>query len=727
MRDNINVNSSLKLFESYRNFGGGLNTQQSNEMMHDDHVTISENVDLAWTQSIKRRYGRSAINSLPETTPLQGLFSFVNNAETVLIIAINGKLYYSRPSGTAYGSWVQIPILDAGSAFTFQTTDEVEAVQYADWLYVATGTKLVRCQVYQDGSNVTQKSAETVVDQFKPSSQEAFFIGLNALNTTPTAYLVDLNTSATNDLTILGIYSDTAYPSVHTNINAITTTLTAYRKTSNTSPYFNVDYKWEYKLSSDTAWTSAPAPYGTYNSSTPNQNKSWPVVLEVPGTYDFRVTARLSANNATTDDYVIYGVVVANTVQRAPLASTAIQRCRKCVLHWDRLILYDPKPTSTVGTSDERDHIFISDVANLLYFPTFNVISFAADTQQRVRKICRYRNILLVFTPDTIQSLTGTDPSNYRRSLINNQIGALWSNSVQVVENQVFFVSKQGMYMINPNTYVQDNFNVVSIDDHIKDQFSDAFIKSDDTAASGLATQQVVSMVHNNQYWLYNYGSNAKLYRYYYKTRSWVVDTFSHLGTISFISPIIASYNNDQSLLEPAYRTVNGTSAPIIMGEDKTSYADLGIAYTMKLRTKFFDLSYAFNFKKLRKLYVLGHVQNYPINLAVRVEADSTTVLEPDVGSVSVDSITGAVTWKITPTPNFVFQDGTYPGTSNGWILGNAISNGLGNVPLGDVQLAVIKSNIRAKCRRVRLTFEHAENKACEIYGFGLEFRAKRP
>jgi hypothetical protein len=733
VRDNINVNSSLKLFESYRNFGGGINTQQSNEMIKDDHVIVSENVDLAWTQSIKRRYGRTAINSLPITDqPIQGLFTFVNNAETVLIVAIGGKLYYARPTSTSYGSWTQIPITDGGvSGFTFQETDCIEAVQYADWMYIATGTKLVRAQVYQDSLGVTQKSAETVVDQYKPTSQQALYVGLNSMNTTPSAFLVDNNAGPAGAITALGIYSADILLQINYNHQ-----FTAYR----TAPYSGgCDYQWSYKKTGDTTWI----PFnGVYGSWVTGGNKTAQFIISEAGSYDIQVEMRLSASHTKTDSYELYSAIVHATPQQPILASTSIQRCRKCVLHWDRLILYDPKPSSTVGTSDERDHIFISDVTNLLYFPSANVISFAADTQQRVRKICRYRNILLIFTPDTIQSLTGTSPADYRRSLINNQIGALWSNSVQVVENQVFFVSKQGMYMINPNVYVQDNFNVISIDDHIKDQFSDVFITSDDIAASGLANSQVVSMVHNNQYWLYNYGSSPVLYRYYYKTRSWVVDTFDHIGasfasrapsntlypastiypsnttptnasTVSFVNPIIASYKGDQALLEPAM--VGGVA--VIMGEDKSVYTDLGAAYTMKLTTKYFDLSLAFNYKKLRKLYIIARLQNEDINLATTVTADSAVILDPDVGTTVVDPLTGAVTWTTSTLPNINFYAGTYL-TSN-WTMGNN--------PLGDIQLGVLKTNLRAKCRRVQITFEHSEGVPCEIYGFGFEFRSKRP
>lgn len=721
MRDNINVNSSLKLFESYRDFSGGLNTEMSNEMMRDNQVTIAENVDLALTSSIKKRTGRTALTgTMPwtSTAPIQGLFKFVNNAETVLVVAVNGRLYFARPSGTSYGNWTQINITDAGSAFTFQTTDTVEAVQYANYLYVATGTKLVRCQVYLSSGSPTYL-AETVVDQYKPSAQEALYIGMNGLNTNPSQYIVDSTTGSVGSLDVLGIGITDAYFSIN-----VSNTLTCYVKTSATD-LPNVQYAWSYRLSSDTAWTSYPG-YHPHNIA----YKALPFNLSVPGTYDVKCEAKLGS---TTDDYIIYGIVVASVPKSSVLPSSNIQKCRKILLHWDRLILYDPKPSSTDGTTNQQDQIFISHVGVPSYFPQTNVISFSADTQQRVRKIVRYRNILLVFTPDTVQSLAGKSPSDYVRSLVNNQMGALWANSVQVVENDVFFVSKHGMYAIRPNVYTQDNFNVMELDTLIEAEFTDEFIVSDGTAELMLANNQVTSAVFEGQYYLY--GVNRKIYRHYYDRKTWVVDDLSHLALdptdyIRFITPIIASFDGEQTLIEPIIRrsTVAAvtTTASTFYALDKTVYTDATVPYTMRLRTKYFDLSQAFNYKKLRQLFIITRLQDTNVELAVTLQADSSIILNPDVGTIAV-SPTGAVTWTTSTVPNFTFLAGTFPQNvfeAPPAIVGNWIA---GINPLGEQTLSVLKTTIRAKCRRVRLEFEHSDPSECEVYGFGLEFRSKKP
>ena len=717
MRDNINVNTSLKLFESYRNFSGGLNVQQSNEEMRDNQSTIAENVDLALTHSIRKRTGRTALAGTigwTATSPIQGLYKFVNNAETVLIAAVEGKLWYARPSGMNYGNWIQIPITDSGSAFTFQTTDTVEAAQYGDWLYVATGTKLVRCQVYQNGSNVTVTNATTIVDDYKPTAQEALYVGLNSINSVPTAYLTDLTTGVAGTISALGIGFDGSSFTIGQS-----KTLTAYVKTANPAP--SVDYQWSYRVSGTTTWLDVPN-YHPWSTA----YKSASFIMTEPNTYDVKVEVRLTSASAVNDTYIWYGIKVNATAQPPLYTSSNIQKCRRILLHWDRLIVYDPKPSATSGVVNEQDRIYISDLKNPLYFPTPNVISFAGDTQQHIRKVVQYRNILLVFTPDTVQSLTGKSPADYVRSIVNSQIGAIWSESVQVVENEVYFVSKQSVYSIRPNMYIQDNFNVKAIDLLVHDLFDVDFIDSDAVSEQYNATagNQVVSALFDNQYWLYT--RNGIIYRYYFELRCWASDTTDHLGDVKFGTPIIASFNDNQMLIEPIYRKAVGSStyASAFVGADKSVYTDAGVPYTMKLRTKYFDLSLAFNYKKLRKLYVITRLQGSNVNLGVTVQADTAVVLDAEQGSVVVDSTTGAVSWQINTVPNLIFYSGTSPQPYLGSAVGSWIS---GTTTLGEITLAVLHANIRAKCRRVRLTFEHSDGSPCEVYGFGLEFRAKRP
>lgn len=701
MRDNINVNSSLKLFESYRDFSGGLNTQQSNEMVRDNQALIAENVDLALTHSIKKRSGRTVLSGTvgwTATAPIQGLFKFVNNAETVLIAAVEGKLWFARPSGTTYGNWTQISITDAGSPFTFQTTDCVEAVQYGEWLYVATGTKLVRAKVYLSSGTPTY-TAETVVDQYKPTSQEALFIGLNALNTTPTAFLVDQTTGGAGTIEALGVYMQNPRPVVNENAP-----ITAFVKTQNPAP--SVDYQWSYRKSGTTTWTVASG-WTTTTTKTYNFN------LPEPGVYDILAEVRLSATHSTTDSYPFAGIEFFALPQEEILPAVNIQKCRKILLHWDRLFLYDPKPNTTDGLTNERDQLFISHVGEPSYFPMNNTISFAADVQQSIRKIVQYRNILLIFTPDTVQSLAGKKPSDYVRSLINSRVGALWANSVQVVENDVYFVSKQGIYAIRPNTYTQDNFNIAGLDLLIQDQFASDFIVPDSVADVASANNQVVSAVFDNQYYLYS--TNGKIYRHYYDRKTWVTDNMSHLGSIKFSVPVIASFNGDQTLIEPIIRTNSAFYAL-----DNTVYTDAGLAYTMKLQTKYFDLSQAFNFKKLRRLYVLMKHFDTATNLYVTIQADAQITLTPDVTqTVQVtDPVSFAVTWEVvtTSSPNII--------DPSAMLLATGI---LGTASLGSYPVSSYKTNIRAKARRVNIKFVHTDGVPCEIYGFGFEFRSKRP
>jgi hypothetical protein len=72
--------------------------------------------------------------------------------------------------------------------------------------------------------------------------------------------------------------------------------------------------------------------------------------------------------------------------------------------------------------------------------------------------------------------------------------------------------------------------------------------------------------------------------------------------------------------------------------------------------------------------------------------------------------------WTTTTTPNIEFFNGTNFGH---WTLGES--------PFGEQYISVQKARIRGKCRRVKVKFVNSQDKEVEIFGFGLEFKLKKP
>lgn len=360
-----------------------------------------------------------------------------------------------------------------------------------------------------------------------------------------------------------------------------------------------------------------------------------------------------------------------------------IQTCRMIRIHWDRVLLTQENIVP--------GQVYISDLNNPRYFPVTNTINFSADKQEPVTSLIRFKNMLVVFTKTTIQTLTGKQPlpdlpEPYVRSLIHDGVGCIAGRSAQVLSNEIVFLSNEGLYMLVPNPYTLETLNVQRIDNQVKSQ-----IPKDSNACS---------LVYDNQYWIC-FPSTNEIFRYYYQSGVWSKDKSTKLNLIQFLQ-----YSNDIFNL-----SMDGK----LYTHDKTVFTDDGEAYEMKLETKNFDLSAAFNMKKVKRLFVLAqHYDEYTVNLYTRVYADSRMILNPTTGQ-ALDNGNG-YEWVTTTSPNMKYYNTTQFGD---WVLGESV--------FGDASVSVQEATVRGKCRRVKVSFTHNEPTACEIFGFGLEYKMKKP
>lgn len=656
-RQNILPNPALKLFEAYMDFSGGLNSETSNERLHDNEFPILDNVDLSSRGSAKRRTGRRKIAEIPGNG--QGVFYYYrqNQPKPDLILAVSGRLYVIENGSTTP---VEIPITDNGKPFTFQTTLPVEAVQYGTDMFVATGTKYVELK-YDTTLNPPQWTAKTVTP-YTPSVMEAIYIGTNGLADNPDAYVQD---GISAQLEVVGIK-----PDKRTGVVNQTVTMVAYiNKPASVS---SVDYKWEYKKASDTDWTLAK----DFTAGAKTQT----FLFDTATSYDIRVTIRQTGQTTPTPQYSLTNYKVnqvedkiANNVK----PNSGIQRCRKIILHWDRIILS--------GDDTNPYQIYISDLSNPRYFPVTNTISFDTGKQEAITSMVRYRDMLVVFTKTTIQTLVGKSPDDYRRSLIHDGIGCVAERSAKVTGNTITFLSAEGIHALKPNQLALEVMNVQRIDYPIKS----AIVPDKDACA----------MVYDSQYWLC-FPNQSVIYRLYYDDGMWVRDKSSKLNLVH-----LSHYGEDVYEL-----TKDGK----LYQHDSTLYTDDGEVYDMVVESKFLDLSASFNYKKLKYLYVLAKHFTDNVDLKVYVKADSALVLTPESGKAEI--VDGYAVWTTNTEPNMHFYAGTVLGS---WILGKT--------PLGDVVTSVQKARVRGKCRRVKVKFVHSQATPCEIFGFGLEFKQKKP
>lgn len=656
-RQNIYPNPEVRLFEAFMDFSGGLNTETANEKLRPNEYLFLHNVDLMSRSSAKRRTGRSLLAT--QAGVAQGVFPFYRTGQPGpdLIFAVSGNLYV-MPNGLT--TLTLISLTDGGSPFTFQTTLPIEATLFQGSLFVATGTKLVEV-AYNSGTGTW---SGVTVTPYTPTVMEAIYIGTNGLATNPSQYIQD---GVSASLQVVGIQPATRQGTVNTD-----TLMTAY--ISKPAGMASVDYQWEYKKSSDSAWTVGKV------WAALAAGKTWNFNMPTATTYDIRVSVRDTAVPATVVVYVFTSYIVTQVPSKSnvDLPVSGIQTCRKIVLHWDRLLL--------AGDSTNPHQMYVSDLNNPRFFPITNVINFDTGKQEAINSIIRFQSYLVIMTNTTIQTLLNKDPSTYQRYLINELIGCTCPLSAKVIGNQVIFKSFEGVWSLTPNQYRLETMNVKRIDWQVKSE-----LPSDNDACA---------MFYDNQYWLC-FPQRNWVYRYYFEQGVWTKDVSTKLNIQQFFN-----YGDN---------VYNLSSGGEIYKHNKTVYDDAGNVYDMIVETKLHDLSASFNYKKLRRLYIIARHFTTDVNLLTTVYADSTLVLTPDSGEAVIDEF-GNTSWVVTTTPNFHFYAGSVLGT---WVLGTN--------PLGDAQLSVQKASVLGKCRRVKVRFVHSEAKPCEVYGFGLEFKLKKP
>ncbi len=773
-RQSINVNPGLKEFEAYMDFSGGLNTETSNERLSDNEFTQMVNVDLNTRGSVKKRTGRSIVTTtgMPTTAPSQGMFFFYRQDEPNpdLVFAINGRLYAKKWDSNTVSqltiTGLKNPNTDAPTS-TFQTDRDVEAVQYYDQLYVATGYDLVK--VTYNGTNFVAAAVEA----YRPNSNELKFIGSNALlgyamqDKTDTsllgmsqfyvqgmtflddgklilagqidnrfnisAYVVENPASIpvgwTYTKTFKLYYQKIGTTEIETKTYTATAGQTVFSLPTNSSYEIDTNsiqvFNGTTELLSGAGfdetdgqtitltngaalnakitlkwipyWRTGNSKVASMNNFVGGANPATFRALE-KGSYNFKVEVlfkRVETANPTnfqefTKEYVFEGFSVKSMQDDGDILEqkiAGIKLCNRIRLYWGRLMLF--------GDPEESTQIYFSDLDNPAYFPQVNTLRFDTGKQEAITAVVRLNDYLTVFSKSVVHILSGKSPSQFAINLINDSIGCIAPKSAVVTGNVVTFLSQEGVFMLKPSTFRLDQLNTQRVDSKIKDEV----LRSEDATA----------LSYDAQYWLC-YPNEKIMYRYYYEQGVWVKDVSDKLNITHFLQ------NGDD--------VFNLTADVKLYKHNATVYTDAGLVYDMVVESKYFDLSKSFNFKKLRRLYILGRCYDlYDVNFYTSVFADNTIVLDPETGYATVTP-EGVATWVTVITPNVSFEHGTTFGLPP---YTPATTWQLGFDELGHKYLSVQKTRIRGKCRRVKVLFVNSQDKEVEIFGFGLEFKLKKP
>jgi hypothetical protein len=467
------------------------------------------------------------------------------------------------------------------------------------------------------------------------------------------------------------------------------TTSTSFTLTTAVANTKTIFYRWQ------PDWLDVASDYMKLPANTTSATNDFFFMPLKAGEYSIKVEVTFTDVSITYKKEYVYSNFLVNETrgleETFKQKVSGIRKCNRIRLYWDVLMLF--------GDPDESTQLYFSVRGIPNYFPATYNLRFDTGKQEPITTVVRIQDFLTVFTNSTIHAVTGKDAADYKVYLINDSVGCVAPLSAVLTGNVITFLSEEGVFTLRPATFKLEQMNVQRVDRNIQSQ-----MPKDENACA---------LNYDSQYWLC-FPDKKEIYRYYYEQNVWVKDTSEKLNFIQF--------------LQEGDNVYNLTKDSYLYKHNETIYKDVGLGYNMVVETKYFDLSKSFNFKKLRRLYVLGKgYVDYDAEFKVKIYADSQIVLDPEVGYAVVGE-DGYVTWyptnqnPIPPTPpNIEFHQASLLGTELNpeWILGEDI--------LGGQELSVQKTRVRGKCRRVKLVFENSQDNEVELFGFGLEFKLKKP
>lgn len=586
-RQVLKPNSWQKDFEIYQNFRMGLNTSASNESLSEQELPYAQNAVIGQRGTVERRTGMKLLqdNANVGTGQAQGNFRYYYAGGTYTdIIAKNGVLYIGGVAKTI-----------TGVTGSLQTTREMNAVQYKDVMYIATGTKLVT----YDGTTFA------ALTSYQPDGLEAMYVGLNGLEASPEDFLKDrVSVVPSIDALITEEYRDNEWRFIrYAKVNQTMRVRAVVAKPVGDT----LEFKYEKRNATD-----KPNTYPIVRDWSTQQ--TWSFIPNKEGLIEVKVSIRKVGTTLILAEYSIPKYLIKSTKNPADegLYSPTLHQCNRIFIYWERLYVY--------GDPSEPDVLYASDIQNFNYFPLSNTLRFENDRKEGITTVDRFRDTLIIFTNSTIQVLEGKIPSDWARTMVNSGIGCIAPNSVQSVDNALIFLSKDGVYRLKSTTFTENNMNVERLDYAVQN-----LTEIDDT--------QACSVIYNSEYQIV-YPSLKRRVRFSYVKGIWALDTSNHLDLrqIYTIDGVLYGQKLNGSMIE----------------FDPTSYKDIDDVYEFIAELKGMSFGMPYHVKKMKQLHIT--IGDQPVATAAQIEGfvDDTKVLDNRIPILATTKMTTDPTELLT-------------------------------------------------------------------------------
>ena len=638
--------------------------------------------DDAYKKAVSLDFNIIFIGSYKETYTKDGEVIDLLDTRATRIIKVHIAFSYDEDSGNAITIYYEIrqPLRtnkDERLAYRYEGDDIIELAIYADKYYYMNGydaiVKIER-EIHSDITPIADSIEEVYADSssiYKPTAIEVKNIGFNILSSKPMEF-IDSQGSANS---IRGIFY-----------------------TYNDQPTQIVPYNKEFKihiLSSGTGENQIPEyrpnngeideeknPYtklqGSYNS---DKSIFTCTGLNESDSIELRIT---KGTGETADKFLAYftmGSVVQSDIGKIEDIVKLILSSRYCKVINSQLVLFG-----------NHGYMFFSDFDNFDYFPNYYYIYVAETENEEVVSVNYFRQYYAIFTNKRIKRMSGAFGSDdFGVYPLNDYIGCINPRSIKQVQNYLYFLSYNGLYILKQGYVGEGTENVEQIDLPIyRSYITENMLK-------GITFQNYYALFSEKEAIYYNYTNDA-----YYKfknagilaTNSLARDTvYPTEYTIPF------QYNKLQSILfygikEKIDAITNHFDICVQnFASDELEINDNGVSFVSSFETCYMSFNAPTNIKKFKEIYLKFYNKHGKfIPLYVTIKVDDKVVISPKDYVVSYDEETQTYYYNEVVGSNKELKGFRPLGTM---VLGEDI--------MGERTSMVLKMKVRAKGRAIKI------------------------
>lgn len=638
--------------------------------------------DDAYKKAVSLDFNIIFIGSYKETYTKNGEVIDLLDTRATRIIKVHIAFSYDEDSGNAITIHYEIrqPLRnnkDERLAYRYEGDDIIELAIYADkYYYMNSYDAIVKIEreVHSDTTPIADSIEEIYADSssiYKPTAIEVKNIGFNILSSKPMEF-IDSQGSANS---IRGIFY-----------------------TYNDQPTQIVPYNKEFKihiLSSGTGENQVPEyrpnngeideeknPYtklqGSYNS---DKSIFTCTGLNESDSIELRIT---KGTGGTADKFLAYftmGSVVQSDIGKIEDIVKLILSSRYCKVINSQLVLFG-----------NHGYMFFSDFDNFDYFPNYYYIYVAETENEEVVSVNYFRQYYAIFTNKRIKRMSGAFGSdNFGVYPLNDYIGCINPRSIKQVQNYLYFLSYNGLYILKQGYVGEGTENVEQIDLPIyRSYITENMLK-------GITFQNYYALFSEKEAIYYNYTNDA-----YYKFKNAGILATNNLAKDTVYPTeytIPFQYNKLQSILfygikEKIDVTTNHFDICVQnFASDELEINDNGVSFVSSFETCYMSFNAPTNIKKFKEIYLKFYNKHGKfIPLYVTIKVDDKVVVSPKDYVVSYDEETQTYYYNEVIGSNKELKGFRPLGTM---ILGEDI--------MGERTSMVLKMKVRAKGRAIKI------------------------